>query len=183
MSDADTSGTHIQSEDDFSSLENLEASVIHQRVIEAISDVVPETAKEELADKVVSIITEEIETYSGSVPHPRHAEHWERIVPGAANRILALAEKRCEAAIEQIRIEERLQLADLKRDDNESRRLAAFKMGGLAAGCVVALSMVFGALFAVTQGHLALALALVGASALGSIGYFINSGWSSGSAK
>lgn len=72
----------------------FEASVIHQRVIEAISDVVPETAKEEVADKVISIITEEIETYSGSVPHPRHAEHWERILPGAANRILSMADQR-----------------------------------------------------------------------------------------
>lgn len=155
----------------------FEASVIHQRVIEAISDVVPETAKEEVADKVISIITEEIETYSGSVPHPGHAEHWERILPGAANRILTIAEQRSAAVLQQIRADERIQLAELERDDNDSRRLANFKMGGLVTGFLLGLAMVFGALFAAVHDQLALALALVGASALGTIGYFVNSGW------
>jgi uncharacterized membrane protein len=112
----------------------LEAGIIHQRVIEAISDVVPETAKEDVAGKVISIITEEIETYSGIVPHPRYAEHWERILPGAAGRILRIAERRSEMSLEQIRAEERIQIAELDREDRDSRRLAAFKMGGLVTG-------------------------------------------------
>jgi len=70
-----------------------------------------------------------------------------------------------------------MHLAELQHDDNESRRLANFKMGGLVAGFLLGLAMVLGALYAAVHGQLALALALVGASALGTIGYFVNSGW------
>lgn len=170
-------GHHKQYDIDGMSEAEFEASVIHQRVIEAIADVVPETSKEEVADKVISIITEEIETYSGNIPHPRHAEHWERILPGAANRILTMAEQRSTAAIEQIRADERILLAELKRDDDDSRRLANFKTGGLVTGFLLGFAMVLGALYAGSQGQLALALALIGASALGTVGYFVNSGW------
>jgi len=155
----------------------FEANVIHQRVLEAISDVVPETAKEEVAGKVISIITEEIETYSGIVPHPRHAEHWERILPGAANRILTMAEQRSASAVEQVRADEKVQLAEIQSVDNESRRLSNFKMGGLITGFLLGLSMVAGAVFLALQGQTALAGLLVGASALGTIGYFVNSNW------
>jgi hypothetical protein len=43
--------------------------------------------------------------------------------------------------------------------------------------------MIAGALYAAVHDQIALALALVGASALGTIGYFVNSSWRNDPAK
>jgi len=45
------------------------------------------------AARIVRTQFEFFESYAGPIPHPRIIEGWERVLPGSADRILALTEK------------------------------------------------------------------------------------------
>ena len=49
------------------------------------------TARTKVAARIAQIVVSE--QFSGPVPHPRHLRDYEAIVPGAADRILRMAEK------------------------------------------------------------------------------------------
>lgn len=55
-----------------------------------------------------SVVAVQQATYSGPIPPPAAMEQYERIVPGAANRILAMAEREQEARHEFMASERRL---------------------------------------------------------------------------
>ncbi len=61
--------------------------------LKVILDAVPEDRKEEVREALM-IIREEM--YSGPIPSPEALEHYEKIQPGAADRILKMAEKQQE---------------------------------------------------------------------------------------
>lgn len=58
--------------------------------VEVILEAVPENKKEEVKEAIMVIRSE---TYSGPIPPPRALAEYEQIQPGAADRILKMAEK------------------------------------------------------------------------------------------
>ncbi len=56
-----------------------------------IGDAVPQKKREVLVAQVTTLV--ESEYFSGPIPHPKHFEAYERIAPGAADRIITMAEK------------------------------------------------------------------------------------------
>ena len=92
------------------------------------------------------------EHYSGPLPHPRHLEHFERTLPGSAERILTMAEK-----------EQR------HRHGWEDKQLSASTISermGLFGGIVVAVALIAGAVTCAFEHATEVAIALVAASAV-----------------
>jgi len=68
------------------------------------------------------------EIYEGQLPHPRHLEAFEQVLPGAAERIFALTERQQEMAHEVTRADQefRRKLLETSERDNISKRRTAF---------------------------------------------------------
>lgn len=118
----------------------------------------PEKA-EEASAAVVSIL-ERHERFEGPMPPPALLRHYEEILPGAAERILAMAERQLDHQI------------DWERTAIRAQSRNAF--WGLSYGFIIGIALIGGAIFCATTGHEQVALALVGASALGLVPAFIN---------
>ncbi|MBT2142717.1 MULTISPECIES: DUF2335 domain-containing protein [unclassified Rhodanobacter] len=73
-------------------------------------------------------IIAEQEFYEGQLPHPKHLEAFEQVLPGAAERIFALTERQQEMAHEVARNDQRFrqQLLETSERDNISKRRTAF---------------------------------------------------------
>lgn len=63
----------------------------------ALRDTVPTRQLHELTERVTQIAISE--QYSGPIPHPRHLADYDAILPGAAERILKMAETNLDANI------------------------------------------------------------------------------------
>ncbi len=56
-----------------------------------IGDLVPQKQREVIVARMTSLIVSE--HFSGPLPHPKHLVGYEQISPGAADRIIAMAER------------------------------------------------------------------------------------------
>ena len=73
---------------------NLEGETDNkENPVEIILEAVPDNKKEEVKEALMIIKSE---TYSGPIPPPRALAEYEQIQPGAADRILKMAEKQQE---------------------------------------------------------------------------------------
>ena len=101
----------------------------------------PPEAVETVAERAASIIRAEFKGYrfSGPLPHPRILEEYERIVPGAAERIIAMAEKE-----------------QTQRHSLESRTaIVESRLGtwGLVFAFVLAMVLLTGAIWLISRGY------------------------------
>lgn len=133
--------------------DDLFASEIAKRV----SAIVGRDKAPQVTAQVVALFSER---FSGPIAHPRHLREYEDIVPGAADRIICMAEG---ALIHQKKMEEIALLANVK--DGKDGRLFGFA----ALVILIASALVCG-LF----GMQTLALAFLGTGVVGTIGAFIN---------
>ena len=107
--------------------------------------------------RVVQIVRDE--SYSGPLPHPRHFEQFDSVMPGSASRILAMAEKE-----------------QAHRHYWESTALIfefSYSLFGLIAGLIVAVGLIVAGIWTALTNHSGVAIAFVGASAVGMVGAFI----------
>ncbi|KAA0570153.1 DUF2335 domain-containing protein [Azospirillum sp. Sh1] len=118
----------------------------------------PEKAEE--ASAAVVRILERHERFEGPMPPPALLRQYEEIVPGAAERILAMAERQLDHQI------------DWERTAISAQARNAF--WGLSYGFIIGIALIGGAIFCAVAGHEQVALALVGASALGLVPAFVN---------
>lgn len=101
------------------------------------------------------------EQFSGPMPHPRHLREYDEVLPGAAERILTMAEKNLDHVIDQGKTALTAQIEDQKR----GMYFGAILFGTLIVGA-------FASLF-VTSNPLVPGLFL-GAAALGGVALFVN---------
>lgn len=104
-------------------------------------------------------IAAQLNTYIGALPHPDILEAYERLVPGSAERLLAMAEQQ---ATHRMGLEKRV--VDHEVDQAK---------GGLAAGLLVTMGMEVISGILVFKGYPAQAIALGGASLVALAGVFI----------
>lgn len=105
--------------------------------------------------------------HQGPLPAPEDLHRYDELLPGAANRIIAMAER--EQA-HRMNMEDMAQRADIRhREDivtsqrNVARGAFTSDLLGQAAGAVVALSSLAGAVYTALNGaHPAVSIALVG---------------------
>ncbi len=100
------------------------------------------------------------EHFSGPLPHPRHLIEYDAILPGAAERILTMAEKAQTHSAEMDRLIVQAQIDDQKRGMN---------YGLIALLVILALAAAFGYL-----DRPIIAGLFLGAAVLGSIPVFVN---------
>lgn len=136
--------------------EHIEAEVARR-----IGSLVQRGTRDQIVSQVAAIIEEE--TFSGPIPHPRHLQHYEEICPGAADRLIGMAE---DIASFNIKASERAQEAQI------ADRTLGMKLG-FAALCI----LITGAVVCALVGAEKVAGVLVGAVALGTVGQFIRGRW------
>lgn len=67
------------------------SSAVTQEIAEALGEVLPPGEVSAATKRVLQVI-EHRESYKGPIPRPDDFENYERILPGAADRILKMAE-------------------------------------------------------------------------------------------
>lgn len=111
-----------------------------------------------------SVVTAQVvalfsERFSGPIAHPKHLREYEEILPGAADRIISMAERSMQHTQDA---ENKIIQAEIN-DTRDGRRYGFMALMALVAAALVAGYM----------GLSTLALTFVGAGALGTIGAFI----------
>ena len=122
-----------------------------------IGNLVQGKAKEQVVSQVLALVREE---FSGPIPHPRHLNAYEAICPGAADRILRMAE---------IQLDTQAEIAKAEVKGEQSDRKAGMWMGFGAL-----LALVVAAVFCAAIGQQVIAGSFIGVGALGTNGRFIS---------
>ena len=122
--------------------------------------------KVELAGHVV-----ERSQWSGPVPPPESLAAYEKVVSGAAERILALAEREAAARIEQTKADHEADCAARMKDlaDYHARTTR-----GQFIGALVALSFMVGAVVCALCDQTAIGVTLVGATIVGLVNAIVS---------
>lgn len=133
----------------------------------ALEGLVPPDIQEEAAKRVLSAVTSvsvrqtSIETqFSGHIPPPSMIEHYERIHPGLADRLMTMAE--------------RAQQAEIDSTNDVNRRTDRYQLLALAAGGIGLLSILAVATFLALHGHDWVAAGVLGIGVSGIIATLVN---------
>jgi uncharacterized membrane protein len=123
-------------------------------VLESLSRV----QRTQILSKVTAIVRTEV--FSGPLPHPRHLDLYNSIVPNGGERIFKMTEDALNS--------------NITRAERGQRYDNTYRMTGMIMGFVALMTLVLLAFVSGWYDHLALAGMLLGGSVLGSIGMFIN---------
>lgn len=132
--------------------------VFEAEVDRQIGDLVPQKARREIVHRMTALVISE--TFSGPIAHPRHLREYEAISPGAADRIISMAEARNNHHM----MMERSVLDAETRDQKLGMILGA----GLFA-CLIAAGLIVALMYQ----NVALTGVFLGAAALGGIAIFV----------
>src|ERR1700733_9145648 len=67
-------------------------SALPAKIEQVLVEAVPRQKLSAVRQAIVSYV-HQVDAYAGPLPHPEHLEHFERTLPGAADRILIMAEQ------------------------------------------------------------------------------------------
>lgn len=79
------------------SSEHLPADPLREELAERLGPLVSREKRQVLVETAISIYNE---SFAGPIAHPRHLAEYDRILPGAAERIVAMAERQQQHNIE-----------------------------------------------------------------------------------
>lgn len=130
----------------------LEGTGLPARIERALADAVPRQKLTAVRQEIVSYVHAVAEYYSGPLPHPEHLEHFDRVLPGAADRILTMAERE--------------QSHRHTWEQRELRSSILTERMGLFGGVLVAIGLIVGAVVCAVYGQTVIGGALVAASAV-----------------
>jgi uncharacterized membrane protein len=134
------------------------ADPLEAEIAKRISAIVSKGQKDEVLAQVVSVVREE--RFSGPIAHPRHLREYEEICPGAADRIISMAEQELSSQRE---------IAKTIVDAEVKNRHFGMWAGLLAFGFLVS-----GAIVSVIFNQNVLAFFFLSAAAIGVVGKFID---------
>ncbi len=129
-----------------------------EEISRRVGSLVPQSQKAQVVAQVVSIVQQE--RFSGPIAHPKHLREYEDICPGAADRIITMAES-------NLKHNQEFQMQALNADVTDG------KIGRSFGFFVFLMLMVGAAVSAVYQSNI-VALAFLGTGALGVVGQFID---------
>lgn len=81
-----------------STIETVEQRSLEEVIDSQIGDVISQKQREVVVARMTSFI--QSEHFSGPIAHPRHLRAYEEVSPGAADRIIAMAERQQEHMID-----------------------------------------------------------------------------------
>ncbi len=129
-------------------------------------DVVGQTDSDDAASSDVTVVRATAETYSGPLPQPQAMNAYEDALPGAADRILTMAEQKAE---QQRRMEQgTLDLAELEIHSAYQQSFL-----GLVLGAVVAVVIVAGGAYMASLGHAEAGAGVIGGTIVGMAATFV----------
>lgn len=128
-----------------------------EEVERQIGPLVQANIRKEVVQRVVMMVQEE--AYRGPIPHPRHMAEYERICPGAADRLISIAEDVARFNMAEASKQQSADNADVKL--------------GMILGFSALIAMIASAVACAWMGHTILAGGFVTAGALGIVGRFI----------
>lgn len=133
----------------------------------ALEGLVPPDLREEAVQRVLSAVTNvsirqtSIETqFSGHIPPPSMIEHYERIHPGLADRLMTMAE--------------RAQQAEIDSTNDVNRRTDRYQLLALGAGCIGLVAILAVATFLALHGHDWVAAGVLGIGVSGIVATLVN---------
>ena len=133
---------------------------------DASGDVVGQADSDDGASSEVTVVQATAETYSGPLPQPQAMNAYEDVLPGAADRILTMAEQKAE---QQRRMEEgTLDLAELEIHSAYRQALL-----GLVLGAFVAVVIVAGGAYMAFLGHAEAGAGVIGGTIVGMAATFV----------
>jgi uncharacterized membrane protein len=130
---------------------------IAEEVTRRIGSLVQGGQRNQVIAQMVSLVTEE--RFSGPIAHPKHLREYDEICPGAADRIISMAER-------NMAHHHSVQTMAVSSDISDAR-------AGLWFGFAALVALIAGAAFSVWMNNTALALAFLGTGAIGTIAKFI----------
>lgn len=124
-----------------------------------IGDLLPQGSRAEAVRRISTTL--QAEFFSGPIAHPRHLREYEQICPGAAERIISMAERQQQHMMDMDASGQAAEIADQRR--------------GMLMGAIVFLSLILGAFLIAlwTESEVVPGLFL-GAAAIGAVGTFVN---------
>lgn len=126
-------------------------------VARRIGPLVSIQARSQVVAQVVSLVSEE--RFSGPLPHPRHFREYDEALPGSGDRLLKMVE-------EDLVHTRGLQAQELQADIDDMKE-------GRRLGFAALVILMLGAIICGVLGKDTIALALLGASVLGTINVLI----------
>jgi len=131
---------------------------LKQQLEKAVGEIIPKQQRLEVIRRVEALVIKR-EQFSGPIAHPDHLKQYEEICPGAADRIIAMAERQQKAEIDF--------LAKEQQEGSDDRRL------GMWLGFVAFLALIGAATFCGLLGHSILAGLFLAAGALSVVSLFL----------
>ena len=141
--------------------EDGDVGEIEVRIEEQLSEILgpnPEQLRN-VAAKIATIVRSE--SYSGPLPHPKHIEHFERVLPGSAERILSMAERHHEHNIS-------MEKSSFEASKIDERR------GMIWGGALFAFLILCAFIVAVLDESATKPAVFLGAAVIGGIALFVN---------
>ncbi len=146
------------------SLPDGEEDSLSTAIARKIAPLLPHGTRAQVVAQVLSVV--QSEQFSGPIAHPKHLREYEEICPGAADRIIGMA----ESEVDHSQLMQTAMLNAEIADNKEGRRL------GFAALVI----LMMGAIVCGALGKDTIALALLGATMVGVIGTIIKGRSSNG---
>lgn len=114
---------------------------------------------EQVAEKVATVLSARMEMFLGPLPHPAHLAAYDEVVPGSAERIIAMAEG------------EQAHRHKWEKTEQKSINIQGFV--GLFLGALIVLAFIGGAIYCAMIGKELVGVAMIGVAAMGTIPAFI----------
>lgn len=131
---------------------------ISDAIARQIGDIVPQKQRDVIVARMTSLMVSE--HFTGPIAHPRHLKGYEEVTPGAADRIIAMAEKQQE---HHIAMDEKVLVAE------ESDRRLGMWLGAAAFVFLIACALVS----ALVVESVVIPGLFLGTAAIGGVGLFI----------
>lgn len=128
-----------------------------QEISRRISSLIPQGQRAQVVAQVVSVVSEE--RFSGPIAHPKHLREYEEVCPGAADRIIRMAEQ-------NLSHNQSMQKAWIDGEIAEAKAGRQYGFGAL-------LALILAASYAAAHDHETIAGLFLGAGILGVIGQLI----------
>lgn len=130
---------------------------LEEEISRQIGPLIPTGQRAQVVSRVVSVVREEV--HRGPLPAPKTMQQYEDTCPGAADRIISMAEASLAAEIELAKAEQ--------SSDARDRHM------GMIFGFGTLVILVCASVASAYLGQLALATAFIGVGAFGTVGKFI----------
>jgi uncharacterized membrane protein len=121
----------------------------------------PKVQREQILSAAITVV--KTEAFSGPLPHPKHLQAYDMILPGGADRIFKMTESVIDSNI----------AANTRAQEFDQN----YRLIGMACGFVALMVLIGASVCAGLHDYLGLAALLMGATAIGSIGIFVNAHW------